>query len=89
MKSTSLNVVKAFAAHKPILLLLFIANVFVPLSLLKGLVQELPSDFQFVRCALFLARCDVTWRERVDLRRAILLGSQAFPRSLQASAYGG
>ena len=40
MESTRLTVVTAFFAHMPTLLFLFIANVFVPVSLLKGLVQQ-------------------------------------------------
>ena len=47
------------AAYANILWLLFIANDFVPVSLLKGLVEETASEFQLVRCALFLVRSEV------------------------------
>ena len=37
----------------------FIANVFVRVSLLEGLVEEIAFEFQLVRCTFFLARCEV------------------------------
>ena len=57
--SIGLTVFTVSAASATIWWLLFNANDFVPVFMLKGLVGETASEFQFDRSALFLLRCEV------------------------------
>ena len=88
LKVAALAVFTDLAAHANILWLLFLANDFVPVSLLKGLVEETAFEFQLVRCALFLVLSEVCGADeliRVRLTFGIL---KLFPRGFQPGVYG-